>query len=188
MKLFDYLKCFAYILIFLTLAIWCALNEGYAFYINSFVQYNNLLLWLLIVTTALCFFFIVPGRSILLHLFILCLGCFLLFGMMFYQGIGTEQYFIEQKSCDHKHKIIINERKEMFQCRGTIYERKTFFYMKKIGEYTTDFIFPVRDGAYTIKWEKKGFIFTYQHIRREIKLQNGQKRSNFENLKVLYQK
>ncbi|MBS7008649.1 hypothetical protein [Anaerostipes sp.] len=186
MRRFDYLKCFTYILIIIALVIWCGLSEGYAFYINSFLQYNRLLIWMLAIIIILCFFFVIPAGSIAAHIFILGLGCCLFFGMSLSQGIGEQQYFMEIMPKDRAHKIIINERKEMFQCRGTIYERKNAIYIKRIGEYTTDFLFPVRDGDYTIKWEKQGFVIKYKHIKREIKLQNGEKRSNEESIKILY--
>ncbi len=70
--------------------------------------------------------------------------------------------YFEYTSDDQKHDIVVKECALLLAGWGDIYEKTSFFTMKKVGSYTTDDGFcPFSKGTFRFVWNKDNFELHY---------------------------
>ncbi len=83
----------------------------------------------------------------------LILSYLILFSLLSMNGT-----YFEYTSDDKKHDIVVNECAFLLAGYGDIYEKTSFFTMKRVGRYTTDDGFcPFSNNAFYFVWNEKDF-------------------------------
>lgn len=188
MKIRDYGKYLAYMVIIFTLLLWCMNQEGYTLFLTKQFIFHNVFCYLIMINLVLIYIFLLPSfrKYISAYVGVFLAGIFLIFIMDINYGILSNHYVTEIHSPDHKHTIVIYEYSSMFNNWGIIYEKKNFFYMRKSGKYMTDFLFPVHDRDYSVQWKKHSLVLTYEYTKKDTTLVDGSRIKNTDKIDVQF--
>ncbi len=87
--------------------------------------------------------------------------------LIFFSLLSMNGTYFEYTSDDAKHDIVVNERDFLLAGYGDIYEKTSFFTMKRVGGYTTDDGFrPFSNNAFYFVWNEKDFELHYAFFDR----------------------
>lgn len=92
--------------------------------------------------------------------------CYL--GLTFWSTSIIDTELIEFTSPNEKHNIIIAETSHLHGGRGQVFEKTSYFTMKKVGEYSFNHIFnPVNKGEFYFVWSAENFELHYKGNRSD---------------------
>ena len=109
-------------------------------------------------------------RSLLLKgiilLCVLLVACYLAFSTLFTALFAMPRTYVGAVSSDGEHQIIVGEDNRLAApYGGSIYERTSFFTIRKLGEYEAagEFSKPFSAGKYYVDWYEETFDIHYNY-------------------------